>query len=162
MHRETEFAGVAEERQREWIRAGVGRLHAEGLAPRVFVAPRHGFDRGTLRALAAEGVPAISDGFAERAFRRGGVTWIPQQIWEPVEKSRGLWTICVHSNTASDGFARALGRFVAEHRTQMSSLDEVLAEGDPGPLGPAEGARAWMRLTKVRLSKARKRWMGRK
>jgi predicted deacetylase len=88
LHRATEFAGVAEETQREWIRAGLEILRGQGLDPRIWVAPRHGFDAHTLRALRAEGVGVLSDGFARVPFVRGGVTWIPQQLWGPVEKQQ--------------------------------------------------------------------------
>jgi hypothetical protein len=159
LHEQTEFAGVAEQQQREWISEGLKRLRAEGLVPRLFIAPRHGFDRGTLRALRAEGLPAISDGFAERAFQRGGVRWIPQQIWEPVEKPRGLWTICIHANTASDAFVARLERFVREHREQMTGVEQILGEG-AGRLGPLEWTRAEARLARVLLSKRWKRLRG--
>jgi uncharacterized circularly permuted ATP-grasp superfamily protein len=34
-------------------------------------------------------------------YRRHGITWIPQQLWRPVVKSRGLWPICIHPYAAS-------------------------------------------------------------
>src|SRR5579859_1172186 len=64
LHQNSEFAGIDEERQCQWIRAGLAVLHGYGLSPRVFVAPRHGFDRATLRALIREGLGVVSDGFS--------------------------------------------------------------------------------------------------
>src|SRR6266568_4206947 len=81
LHRETEFAGVCKEQQREWVRAGLRILRGQGLNPRLWVAPRHGFDENTLHALREEGIEFISDGLARRPLSRGGVTWIPQQLW---------------------------------------------------------------------------------
>ena len=69
---------------------GSKTLRTYGLNPKLWVAPRHGFDRNTLRALQQEGIGYLSDGFARIPFRRGGITWIPQQLWEPVRKSSGL------------------------------------------------------------------------
>jgi predicted deacetylase len=138
MHRRTEFAGVPEETQRQWIHAGLAILRGHGLSPRIWVAPRHGFDRGTLRALAAEGIEAVSDGLARVPFRRGGLTWIPQQLWAPVEKSQGLWTICVHSNTALESLVDELRAFLSRHAAQFTSVDRVLAEFEPTELGTAE------------------------
>ena len=68
LHQETEFAGVDPSLQQHWLRSGLAILHGQGLQPRLFVAPRHGFDRNTLRALAAEGLNVLSDGFARRPF----------------------------------------------------------------------------------------------
>ena len=78
--RTSEFAGVPAETQREWIHEGLRILRGQGLNPKIWVAPRHGFDRRTLDALCAEGITLLSDGFARVPFRRGGLTWIPQQL----------------------------------------------------------------------------------
>jgi predicted deacetylase len=131
----SEFAGVAYETQREWIRAGMEILRGHGLTPRIWVAPRHGFDTDTLRALRDEGMALLSDGLARMPFVRGGVTWIPQQLWEPVEKRSGVWTICTHSNTASDDLVQCLAGFVQRHAAQFTSVERVLAESPVGRMG---------------------------
>jgi len=138
LHRRSEFAGVPYETQREWIRAGVEILRAAGLTPRIWVAPRHGFDANTRRALREEGIPLLSDGLARLPFVRGGVTWIPQQLWEPAEKSAGVWTICLHSNTASDELVRRVTEFVRLHAAQFTSVDRILAEFPAGELSLTE------------------------
>jgi hypothetical protein len=129
LHRQSEFAGVSEDRQREWIRAGMGILRGHGLNPKVWVAPRHGLDRATLRALREEGIDTVSDGFARRPFRWDGMKWIPAQIWGPVEKAWGLWTICLHSNSATDEDVRELQRFLECRADRFTSVDRVLGEG---------------------------------
>jgi predicted deacetylase len=156
LHRRTEFAGVDVNRQRAWIRAGVMILRDHGLEPRIWVAPRHGFDWGTLRALREAGITVLSDGFTRRPFVRGGVTWIPQQLWEPVEKKSGLWTICVHPNTAEDSLVEELRRFIAGHRAQFTSVERVLAEMRPGKLEFGERCFATMTLGRILFRKARK------
>jgi hypothetical protein len=128
LHRRTEFAGVAQELQLEWIGRGLTILRTKGLHPRIWVAPRHGFDRWTLRALRAEGIELVSDGFAAGPFRSEGVVWIPQQMWGPVEKSSGLWTICVHANSATDEAVEALEGFLERRHSQFTSVDRVVAE----------------------------------
>lgn len=157
LHAQTEFAGVPEETQREWIRAGMGILRGQGLDPRIFVAPRHGFDRATLSALREEGINLLSDGFARVAFLRGGLTWIPQQLWAPVEKNKGLWTICVHSNSATDAQVSQLSAFLSVHAAQFTSVERVLAELSPGKLSSAERLHEALALWRVQASKARKR-----
>ena len=83
LHQKTEFAGIAEDVQRQWIRSGLEILRGHELNPKLWVAPRHGFDAATLSALHKEGIDFISDGFARIVATRGGVRWIPQQLWEP-------------------------------------------------------------------------------
>jgi predicted deacetylase len=161
LHRHSEFAGVAPETQRRWIREGLGILRGHGLNPRIWVAPCHGFDRNTLRALQSEGINLLSDGFARTVFTRFGVTWIPQQLWAPENKSTGLWTICVHSNTAHSAQADRLRKFLGHHAAQFTSVDRALAELEPS--GLRLGERIWgaCALWRIEASRIRKR-MGHK
>lgn len=134
----TEFAGVPEDVQRTWLREGMCILRAHGLHPRLWAAPRHGLDAATLRALRAEGIPYLSDGLARGPFARGGVTWIPQQLWGPAEKRSGVWTICLHSNTAAADSAEKLRTFLARHRDQIVCFEEVVSDHHPVRLNVAE------------------------
>jgi predicted deacetylase len=134
LHSRTEFAGIPEEVQRHWIRAGLEILREKGLSPRLFVAPRHGFDSATLRALVEEGLAVLSDGFATRPFTRKGAIWLPQQLWEPVAKRHGLWTICLHTNTATPELERKLDLFLDEHADQFTNFDRVISEYKPTAL----------------------------
>ena len=127
-HRRTEFAGASLELQRQWIRAGLRMLRSRGLQPRIFVAPRHGLDLGTAQALREEEMELVSDGFAKRPFHDHGLAWIPQQLWRPVEKESGLWTICLHSNSAMDKDVAVLEAFLERFSSQFTSVDRVLAE----------------------------------
>jgi len=143
--------------QAEWIDAGLHILRNEGLDPRVWVAPRHGFDRNTLEALRSEGIRVLSDGLARVPFTRGGLTWIPQQLWAPVEKSEGLWTICIHTNTAKAMLVDQLEAFLRRHAAQFTSVDRVLAELRPGPLGLGERIYESIAMWRVKASRSRKR-----
>lgn len=131
LHGQSEFAGVAYAAQREWIRAGLRILRSHWLEPRVWVAPRHGFDGATCRALRANGIEIISDGWAQRPFRRRGLTWLPQQLWGPVAKSAGLWTICMHPNTAREQDVEALRSFLDRHASQFTGVNQVLRDWVP-------------------------------
>ena len=127
-HGRSEFAGVSRDLQREWIGAGLAILRSQELHPRIWVAPRHGTDLTTLSVLGEEGIAVVSDGLAERPFWDHGMIWIPQQIWGPVEKDRGLWTICIHSNTATDRDFVLLEEFLRRCYAQVTSLEWALAE----------------------------------
>jgi predicted deacetylase len=128
LHRRSEFAGVEFGLQREWIREGFRIVRDQGLHPRLWIAPRHGFDRNTLRALREAGVEYISDGLARIPFRRDGINWIPQQLWRPVTKHRGLWTICLHPYAAGSTDVERLQRFLENHHEQFTSFDRVVKE----------------------------------
>jgi predicted deacetylase len=157
LHRKSEFAGVPEATQREWIHDGLGILRGHGLNPRIWVAPRHGFDMRTLQALRSEGIDLLSDGFARVPFIRDGFTWIPQQIWAPVEKPKGLWTICIHANTAHRSQVTQLHTFLRNHAAQFTSVDRVLAELPPAGLSLPERLYETYALLRAEASHVRKR-----
>ena len=157
MHQETEFAGIEESQQRQWIRAGLEILRGNGLNPRLFVAPRHGFDLHTLSALSSEGLAILSDGFAQRPFMRHGILWIPQQLWEPVRKTSGLWTICIHTNTAAPALESRLEEFLAEHARQFTTFERVIADNQPTCLRWYEHVGESLTNLRVRVSARRHR-----
>lgn len=157
-HRRSEFAGVALEQQCKWIAAGLAILRVHGLTPRLWVAPRHGFDRNTLRALRLAGIDCLSDGLGRIPVRRGGVLWIPQQLWGPELKTEGLWTICIHPNTMTDGDIAHLRVFLCEHTAQFTSFDQVIREyAESAPSLQERGREAFITArTMLRTVRARR------
>lgn len=154
LHRISEFAGVPARTQRAWIGGGIRILRGHGLDPNIWIAPRHGFDRNTLVALREEGILLLSDGFARVPFLQSGLTWIPQQLWAPVEKDRGLWTICLHPNTATGAEIATLRRFLEVHAAQFTSLDRVIFRFEPATLTLAERIQAVSALRRLKISQA--------
>jgi predicted deacetylase len=159
LQHETEFAGVNESRQRDWIRRGLEILRGYGLNPRLFVAPRHGFDRCTLRSLAREGLGVLSDGLALRTFTRHDILWIPQQLWEPVVKSTGLWTICIHTNTATKNLEDRLEKFLDAHAEQFTAFNAVIADRFPDDLRWGERLAESIECARIKISAAKTRML---
>lgn len=157
LHRHSEFAGVPVEKQRQWIQAGLDILRDHGLSPTIWVAPRHGFDRNTLLALREEGINLLSDGLARVPFTRGGVTWIPQQLWSPVAKPNGLWTICIHANTARESHVGQLRTFLGRYSAQFTSVDRVMGELKPAKLSVAERIYEMGALWRIRALRTKHR-----
>jgi predicted deacetylase len=157
LHRHSEFAGVPMITQQKWIAEGLRILRNNGLNPRIWVAPRHGFDRQTLLALRSEGIKLISDGFARIPFVREGLTWIPQQLWQPVDKDKGLWTICIHANTSSASQVDRFHAFLRDHTDQFTHVDHVLSHLEPQTLTATERLYEMFAQSRVRASKALQR-----
>jgi hypothetical protein len=111
----------------------------------------------TLEALRLEGIELLSDGLARVPFVRGGITWLPQQLWSPVKKPKGLWTICLHTNTIRSSQADELREFLREHAAQFTSVNRVEAELKPGELTATERIYEICAQWRVRTSRARKR-----
>lgn len=156
LHNVSEFAGVPADTQQTWIRDGIAILRSHGLNPRLWVAPRHGFDHNTLFALRKEGIQILSDGLARIPFTRGGLTWIPQQLWAPVGKESGLWTICIHPNTITDEQVVQLRTFVSLHAAQFTSVERTLVELRLEPLTFSECFYVHASLWRIRINRLRK------
>lgn len=157
LHRSSEFAGIDYETQRKWIHAGCRILREQGLDPRLWIAPRHGFDRNTVRALRCCGVEHLCDGFARIPHRRDGIIWIPQQLWRPVWKEKGLWTICIHPDRASAADIEELEQFLEAHHCQFTSFDRVLEDFPAGSLGVRERIEEQIGMWRARLRHYRRR-----
>lgn len=155
LHRRTEFAGHPSALQRDWIHRGLHILRNQNLRPKLWVAPRHSFDLNTLRALREEGIHYLSDGMARRPFVRGGVTWIPQQLWSPTPKSHGLWTICIHPNIESSARLEQLQAFVTRHAGQFTSFDRIAQESAPEVLDTGEWLYEKVAMWRVRWHRKR-------
>ena len=157
LHRTGEFAGLPFEVQHHRIAAGHDILRGHGLNPELWVAPRHAFDRNTMRALRKEEICYLSDGLARRPFERGGITWIPMQLWAPLPRPSGLWTICIHPNSLDRrGFER-LRRFVEEFAGQFTSFTRVVEDYVPAPLGGFERLYEIAATLRVRLRRTLRR-----
>jgi predicted deacetylase len=157
LHRKSEFAGRPLQEQRDRIRAGLELLRDRGLTPRLFVAPKHSFDHTTLSALCDEGLPYLSDGFARIPFLREGVTWIPQQLWGPASRRKGLWTICIHPDSTGPRRLSELKGFLLKHRDQFTSFDDVIKNFSLGGLSVAERLYEQLALWRILLRVTRKR-----
>lgn len=125
LHDLTEFAGASETVQDYKLESGMRILQSHGLTPKVWVAPRHGFDHTTVKALRQLGIQTISDGFARYPFRRDEVLWIPQQLWEVREMGHGVWTVCYHPNTFTDRSFEQLRNFIETHHSQFTTVETI-------------------------------------
>jgi predicted deacetylase len=128
LHHDSEFAGVPQQKQREWIQSGLSILRGHGLEPTTWVAPRHGFDQSTLAVLREVGINLVSDGLADGPRRRDGLLWIPQQLWAPRCRKAGLWTIAYHPNTTSNADVEKLEIFLAKFHDSFTSVQQVVAD----------------------------------
>lgn len=99
----SEFAGLSLNEQSEKIRSSWAIFQRERITPDIWIAPAHCFDQTTLAAIKKQtSIRIISDGIAMDQYTEFGFFWLPQQLWNFVEKPSGLWTICLHPNSMRD------------------------------------------------------------
>ena len=153
-HPRSEFAGLPLEAQTQRIRAGWQLFRAQGIEPKLWIAPAHSFDLDTLAAVRAEtSIRIVSDGIAWDTWYEHGFYWIPQQLWGLRERSSGLWTVCLHPNTMDDGAMVALDRDLARFRARIVSAGTVeLRQRRKSMRGRLYHAYFWWRQRRFRPS----------
>lgn len=113
INKKSEFAGVGLLRQTEMLHKAYEKFESEGIRVDIFVAPGHTFDKNTLKGLkSATNIRYISDGFYLNPVKKNGLFWIPQQLWTPQNKKRGVWTICLHPETSGNEILLLLESFL--------------------------------------------------
>lgn len=130
VHKNSEFAGVPLEIQREKIRSGLAILTDKGLKPTAFFAPGHTFDENTLEALRLEsGIRIISDTIANDTYCSCGFTFIPQQSGWVRELPFKLTTICLHPNYMKEQEFDELEVFFRAHREEFLDPMTIVPTG---------------------------------
>ena len=84
------------------------------------------------------------------------MVWLPQQLWQPVEQRSGLWTICIHTNTATDADLRTLDDFLAAHARQFTSFDRISEDYIPRQFSLRNSIASTFALTRIRLRSLRR------
>jgi hypothetical protein len=113
LNKTSEFAGIPPEKQEEMLAKGYKIFGDQNIKVDIFVAPGHSFDKNTLRSLRkVTKIRHISDGFYFNPIQKDGFKWIPQQLWQPQVKSKGVWTICYHPETSDSSSLTILEAFL--------------------------------------------------
>lgn len=129
INRQSEFAGLPLETQRQKMRAAIEIFSRQGIHPDLWVAPSHSFDKMTVQALVEHGIDVLSDGFFWRPVRYLNMTWIPQQLWRFRPRLFGLWTVCIHPNTMSEHGLREFEASLEVYSQQITSVSNILRYG---------------------------------
>ena len=158
----SEFAGVPADVQRSWIRDGLRILRGHGLNPQHLGRAASWLRRNTLAALSApKAFLYCPTDLRARPFLRRGVTWIPQQLWGPVEKSsRPLDDLRSPEYGLLTARSQACANFCVAHSAQFTSVDHVLFRIQPATLTLAERIQADVALRRFKTSRCRQRSPG--
>ena len=132
--RGSEFAGLSLEDQLSRCKIGKTILEREEVWQPYFMPPNHSFDHHTLDALKQLGFEAITDGYGFWPYQMRGITLVPQLTATPVKVAFGVWTICVHVNTASTQEISRLVRFSAQNKAAFISFEEAVTYRRPPAL----------------------------
>lgn len=99
----SEFVDLTYDKQKSMIEQAVAIFAKNNVSPSLFIAPAHGADLNTLKALAdSSDIRIISDGFYIYPRHYQNFTIFPQQLWKFRRMPFGVWTICLHPSSMSD------------------------------------------------------------
>lgn len=122
----SEFSGKSLEEQKTKIREGYKILSSWKIKPQIFVAPAHTFDNNTLKALRSETpIRIISDTVANDIYFEDGFYYIPQQSGVVRKIKCKIVTFCYHPNTVTDNEMEKLNDFLAVHKNEFGSFDDL-------------------------------------
>ena len=149
-----EFVGLPEDVQSEIVARAWSAFAEQGLRPKVFVAPNHGFDANTVRAICKHGaMPFVSDGVSWRVFRDRGLVWLPQIDWRMPRVRFGFRTVCLHPSTMSKGELEGFAAAARSARRCFTSLEEIdpraVSQRGVGDLLFEKGFALYMRVKKA-------------
>lgn len=127
--RQSEFAGVNVDIQRNKIEEGLKILKEHGIRTNLWIAPSHSFDKKTLAILKENGISVISDGFSEYPFKWKSFLWIPCQIWDKIKimDNPGIYTICIHHSNWTDVDVANFESDVVKNKESITSLSKVVS-----------------------------------
>jgi predicted deacetylase len=130
----SEFAGLPRNEQQNKLESATTIFRKHGVKPDLFIAPGHSFDRTTLVVLKQLGVEFISDGlFLYPHTDQGGVTWIPQQLWQFRSFPIGVWTICYHHNSWTDSTINRFEKDIVRFRSKISCFEHIVQASKTHP-----------------------------
>ena len=111
-NRQSEFAGLPLDVQKEKIRMGREILEKHNIRTDVFMAPSHSFDHNTLLSLADNNITVITDGLFVFPQKNGRIIFVPQQWPWPHGGLWGIETVALHTNTWGDSRFLKLEKFI--------------------------------------------------
>ncbi|HEY4365960.1 MAG TPA: DUF2334 domain-containing protein [Steroidobacteraceae bacterium] len=148
----SEFVGRSQAQQLATIELAWQEFVRHGVRPDCFVAPNHGFDAATVRALSQHGaMRIISDGIALRPFKDRDLAWIPQLDWRMPRWQYGFRTVCLHPSTMR---VAEIDRFEIDARRMRAAFVELqdidTAALQPRGVGDAVFAKAFAAYFRVK------------
>ena len=128
LNRQSEFAGLPYDQQREMLKDGREKLKENGIDTDIFMAPSHSYDENTLEALKEVGFTKITDGFGSAPYQYRGITFYPisMKLDRSLKQKKGTTTMVIHANTVTEADKKRYARIFKEYGKNMISYSEYL------------------------------------
>lgn len=127
IHNSGEFGGLDLNVQEKMVRNGKDIILSKFEQSEIFVAPRHSFDRNTVKALRHNNFQFISDGIGLYPFKKWGLVWLPQILWRPRKWLFGLVTVALHPNTMTGKDFNDLEEFFEKNPNKLGNFSDLVS-----------------------------------
>jgi predicted deacetylase len=128
LNKNSETSGLSYQEQLILLTKGKEILHSEGLVSNIYMAPSHSYDLNTLKALSALEFEYVTDGYSLYPYCYKGLTFVPCQIANPREMPFGVYTFCIHANTATVNLVNKFEKFIQNNIVNIINFSEAKRE----------------------------------
>ena len=138
--RQTELAGVPLKEQQALLGKGYQEMLSHGVPPTAFFAPAHTYDANTVAAVKTlAGIRFISDGYALRAYRKDGMTFLPSICDGPFALPFGTYTFVFHPSVMDEAAFSRLEKFLSQNAVSVITAGQALQH-----VQPRQGCIGWL------------------
>ncbi|NLO37243.1 MAG: DUF2334 domain-containing protein [Clostridiaceae bacterium] len=126
----SEFAGHGFQVQCDKLEKGLAIMQQHDLAPDIFFAPAHAFDKNTLMALRQTGFKYVSDGRSHQCYERFGLKFIPCRSYRVSVKCAGITTVALHPCLNGERELATLRKTLNRNSACLASFSDLLDSGN--------------------------------
>ena len=122
----SEFFGHTFEHQNNKIQQGLRIFKNEGVNIRSFFAPNHTYDLNTFKALKANGLTNIVDGYGLLPYKEFDINFIPQLFYNEIMLPFGIQSTQVHLNYMSEKKFNKFEYFIEKNKKNIITFDTAI------------------------------------
>ena len=126
----SEFYGHSFELQKKKIEEGLNIFKKEKINIRSFFAPNHTYDINTFKALKANGIDYVIDGYGLKPYSEFEINFIPQLFYKEIMLPIGIQSTQVHLNYMNDENFLNFASFIKKNSTKIINFDKVIEKID--------------------------------
>ncbi len=124
----SEFYGRSFEEQNNKIKNGLNIFKKENIKIRSFFAPNHTYDFNTFKALKANNIINVIDGYGLLPYQEFGINFIPQLFYKEIMLPYGIQSTQIHLNYIKKKNFDNLENFFKKNQKKIIDFNLVLGK----------------------------------
>ena len=124
----SEFFGNSYDKQKLKLKKSIEIFKKNNIKVRSFFAPNHTYDFNTFKALKANGIFKIIDGYGFFPYEKFGINFVPQLFYKNIILPFGIQSTQIHLNTWGDKDFEAFEFFIKKNHKKIIDYDYALSK----------------------------------